>query len=823
MAQYESFHIWGEGKFCYDDEKVNRSKELIKEAEKALDSTKENIAKGFSSLLAAANIDKSPDLAENIRINEPVIEKFPEDCISYMEELYKMVESKQQEIEDYKNADGFKKFGMTIAMAGSKVLEGIASVGENIVDAGATLVGCVGGIFSSDFQNSCAEFIKKDHVGEAFHNFNEATGINKYSAMSENGTMAKVFKGIGVATGYIALAAATGGAVGALGGSISATTANVAVSAVGGFGAGTQTGLQEGKNFKEAVGEGIKQGGIQAATAYAAGKIGEKIQANSAQRIKDNYGDFVMTEQGPMSTDVLAKQAAKNTNTLYNNSATKAIEKGATNITGKASNFAETAATKVGDKVTNNGVVKAVTNNGAVKATTQYAKTIGSDVVQLGKDIVKPIGTIGSKVAGKGSEIISGVGKSSLVQGATSIGSKAVSLAAANPVVGNAISAGLVTTPTYLNVSKQTDIALENQSIEEIKKIDKIAEDIFGNNDITFPSNPDTNTEGNGANSESISESYNTDESGQQYSGGVSTSHTPNVAARQTSIGSSGGYYSSSGSSYTPSATIDNVTPMPNSSPTVGTTPTGGGTSSYQGTSSTGSTGSTGNSSAIIDNISNTHSNPINGGTSTSGSSSVGENTSTSGGSTIYEEPIKSTTSYSSSGTAHSGGGYSSSGYSFGGSDTTAAESATIDPSELASEDSTISSGTLASSVTSTNKFKNQTIKIPTTADPIETSSSNYAIPTAAALSAAAAAGIGAKAYIDRKDNNNEDEEDFSDGEENEGIYTENWEGNEDDIKIDYGTEENQTLDDEDDYSYSADSIIEKYEAVNNSELEGIQ
>ena len=35
--------------------------------------------------------------------------------------------------------------------------------------------------------------------------------------------------------------------------------------------------------------------------------------------------------------------------------------------------------------------------------------------------------------------------------------------------------------------------------------------------------------------------------------------------------------------------------------------------------------------------------------------------------------------------------------------------------------------------------------------------------------------------------------------------------------------EEEQTLDDEDDYSYSADAIIEKYEAVNNSELEAVQ
>ena len=204
-----------------------------------------------------------------------------------MEELYKMVKSKQEEIEDYKNANGFKKFGMTIAMAGSKLLEGIASVGENIIDAGATLVGCVGGLFSSDFQDSCAEFIKKDHVGEAFHNFNEATGINKYSAMSENGTMAKVFKGIGVATGYVALAAATGGTVNAIAGAgtMTATAANTTVAIVGGLGSGMESGLQQGKDWNGALGEGVKTAAIQGATAYAAGKLTEHIQTNKALKM----------------------------------------------------------------------------------------------------------------------------------------------------------------------------------------------------------------------------------------------------------------------------------------------------------------------------------------------------------------------------------------------------------------------------------------------------------------------------------------------------------------------------------------------------------
>ena len=96
----------------------------------------------------------------------------------------------------------------------------------------------------------------------------------------------------------------------------------------------------------------------------------------------------------------------------------------------------------------------------------------------------------------------------------------------------------------------------------------------------------------------------------------------------------------------------------------------------------------------------------------------------------------------------------------------------------------------------------------------------NYFIPTAAALSASAAAGIGAKAYMDHQKNNENEE---FEGEENNGYSSEQWNGSEDDIRIDYGTENNNSLDDDDDYSYSADSIIERYEASNRSELEEVQ
>ena len=313
MGQYKSFSLFGaEARFYYNDQEVNRSKELIKEAEKQLDYTRENLSKGFSSLLAAANIDRSPDLAENIRTNQPVIENFPTECISYMEELYNMVQSKASQIEEYKNGNCFQKFGATIGMAGSKLIEGIASVGENIVDAGATLVGCVGGLFNSDFQNSCSEFIKKDHVGEAFQTFNEATGLTKYSAMSENGTCAKIFKGVGVATGYVLIAAATGGTVNAIAGAgtLSATAANTVVAVAGGLGSGMESGLQEGKDWNNALNQGVKQAAIQGATAFAAGKIGEHIQTNKALKL-DKTGvvdDAINATDDAKSALVKAKQ-----------------------------------------------------------------------------------------------------------------------------------------------------------------------------------------------------------------------------------------------------------------------------------------------------------------------------------------------------------------------------------------------------------------------------------------------------------------------------------------------------------------------------------
>lgn len=114
----------------------------------------------------------------------------------------------------------------------------------------------------------------------------------------------------------------------------------------------------------------------------------------------------------------------------------------------------------------------------------------------------------------------------------------------------------------------------------------------------------------------------------------------------------------------------------------------------------------------------------------------------------------------------------------------------------------------------------NEYVKIPTSTTPIQTnptsSGGNAFIPIAAGLSAAAAAGIGAKAYMDRKHNNDngEEEDDFS--EEWSDDYSDD-----NSITINENSADNQSeslL--EDDYTYTEP---EKYGARNNEELADLQ
>lgn len=167
------------------------------------------------------------------------------------------------------------------------------------------------------------------------------------------------------------------------------------------------------------------------------------------------------------------------------------------------------------------------------------------------------------------------------------------------------------------------------------------------------------------------------------------------------------------------------------------------------------------------------------------------------------------------SGNYHTGGGYS-------GSDGYQSDSV------LENNDNVNNSDTLEDVITDTNTdsiddvIKNNYTKIPSSSEPIQQSSSkggSRVIPIVAGLSAAAAAGIGAKVYLDNKTNNDN-------GEDDEDIETEEWSG-EDNLNIEYddnNANEENYLDDDDEFGYqSSEEPTEKYDARSNEELADLQ
>ena len=161
----------------------------------------------------------------------------------------------------------------------------------------------------------------------------------------------------------------------------------------------------------------------------------------------------------------------------------------------------------------------------------------------------------------------------------------------------------------------------------------------------------------------------------------------------------------------------------------------------------------------------------------------------------------------------HQGGGYTEdTGYSADGILETTEDESIIDETIGEPEDFEDASDSIDSII----KGGSKVTKIPSSKSEISSGSSGSAvIPVIAGLSAAAAAGIGAKAYMDRKNN--------SDNGEDEDFEAEEWTG-EDNLDIDYndGVQEEQYLDDDSDYGIAEESE-EKYDARSNDELVDLQ
>lgn len=757
------------GRYVYESGRVQSSLNRLGEAKNLLNETQAELQKAFNTLASARGIEWI-DYASS----QGSIEGLPGDCQQYIQALYDEIKNKSKQIDDYNNKPWYEKIFASLCMGVAKVVEGIAVVGENIVDAGASLVGFTAGIFGNkEFQDSCGEFIKKDHVGDAFnymfYDENGLTGgwMEKASLYSSESTFANVLKGVGTAAGYIALGAATGGALG-----VSATAANTGVAIVGGLGAGTETGLQQGKDFNSAFVQGVKQAAIQGGTAYVAGKIGEKIVQNGPKQVQGKHAKITGKHANPST---LYENSF--TNTISNagdDIATKAVDK-ALNVGNKISN------SKIGQTATN--ITQKVANSSAgqhVGQIVEGATGLADDALNVGKNIVGKVGSTGvGKVA------------TNLTSKAVNAGGKMVNgfvnVAAKNPVVGNVVSAGLVTAPIMSNTMKQANIGGKDLSIDTSISTGNVIDpgDIATPEVFTRETPGETPAQTQNTQTEQPAEAQNSTPQANNNGGGYQSQGS--VAYRQASTPSA--------PISTPSYTAPNTTPTqtPTEVPSVGKVDLTNPVPTTPNTPQTPQTPS----------ILQTPSTP-----------QVPQTPQVP--STPQSPQGPSSTTTGSSGTSHSGGGYSNGGYSFGGSTPSTGTTTPQTPADIGGQ--VTAKGTLASSINNIASGQNQTIKVPTIDTPISSgSSSNMAIPTAAALSAAAAAGIGTKAYMDYK-TNNKNEDEYEEGNENSGFTSEEWNGTEEDIKLDYGTEnQNQYLDSDDDYSYSADSIIEKYEAVNNN------
>lgn len=716
-------------RYTYNESLVSQTIEDLSLSCKALDDTNSEMQKGINTVINARGV-------ENIDVDFTFITNYQSQVIEYIETMSKEISSKAQEIEEYQSAPWYKKLFATIGLGALKIVEGLGSFVENLGDGVVSIFGFVGGVFSSDIQNACAEFVKKDRVGDFFYDQYEKGGLqwlNKYSIMSHQSTAANVLKGFGTAAGYVIVGVVTGGT------GLAAMAPAAGVAFLGGIGSGTQSGLQQGMSFNDAFGKGFKEGVVAAGTTLVMDAAFSKLgSVAKSTRVADD-----LIEHGLKSADDLAA-IGKTVDDLAKvglNSADDFAKLGFKSVDDfaklgfqSADDFAKVGINsaddlvKVGinsaDDLAKAGIKSAddfakVGINSAddlakvgVKSADDFAK-IGIDSAD---DLIKP--KFGSKIAGKVDDIMTGLGKTKgvniIAKAADAVGPRGVhaasmGIANGNSAVTNAVGANQYRIETNSEPSVGSNLveSATNTLNENISAVRNSAPSVS-----TYQP------------SSSSSGGYPVSNTGGGYSGGAggSGNYSGNsVPAPEFESGTT--IISTPPSSPSPTT----PQPMPNApTPNNPNPPTGGG-----------------NSGEV---------NPIGGGPTLPGGNY--------GGGRPVVNP--------------GGGNYGN----------------------LAGESLNVSSDGIMNSLGNTtgslNDIATSATNIPTSSSPIFSSDgltqkSASVIPITAGLGAAGLAGIGTKAYLDKREKKEEEEED--------SIETEEWQEDADSMNIEYGETENAEAD----------------------------
>ena len=261
----------------FNEDLVNQAIDTLQQTKSTMSNASSGMTSGLSLITGArgAQYVDSSALQAGLALDER--------CSEQIDELIQQIREKAEQIKAYnaevENIPWWQRALSTIGLGLTKFTEGFFTAGEQIVDGFASALGFVAGIFNSDWQDGIGEFIKKDHVGDFYDSLydNELSGMVKASYMKEDGIAAKIFEIGGTAVGYAVAIAAGGAAAGAVSGAVSGAGVAAGASAgaaaasssmwagaawagLGGFGAGTQAGLQAGLDYNAAAWEGVKSG-----------------------------------------------------------------------------------------------------------------------------------------------------------------------------------------------------------------------------------------------------------------------------------------------------------------------------------------------------------------------------------------------------------------------------------------------------------------------------------------------------------------------------------------------------------------------------------
>ena len=672
----------------------------------------------------------------------------------------------------YADASFGEKVFATIGMATAKTGEGFVSTFEDLGDG----VVSIGGFVAANtfgrltgtkvgIEETVGNFVKNDYSHKIFDKLYYSTDLAKKSAFTEDSGLAGAFNVVGKSAGYLFMGGALSGSAPAqwlgktklgtkaLSIASSSTWGATAAAGIGGTGSGTESSLVRGNDFNKAFKDGAVQGAVQAGLAFGAGAASEKIQQHKLLKSDD-------------PADIL--QAGQNVQG-YNDPITRAGQ-----------NF---------------GAHPKDTVIGAAKTAGGAAKTAANTVLHPVNNILKPAA---NTVLHPVNNLLKPAAKSVATAAST------VAKAATNPGVAT------TTAENVFRVNNEMD-ARRNQNPLPNSDISQATP----NGNINETSNP---------NVENVSQS-----GGKQ----DDTGNTSTPSGGEDSYpsgggdgGSSGGGSSGGSPSYT-DTTPSNITPS-ETTPTT-TTPT----TNPDTTNSTAdpisnvdpSNGAT-TTDEVLNNNTTENNNPV--GTTDTSTTTPTDNSSSTTQNTIQnttpepttttpveQQPATSTASQETfrapSSTGYTGGSYSEdTGYISSNEENGLEPMTEIDLNTV--DDTPILEDTKDSIEDIIQRGR--TTKIPTSSVPIQPtvkSTGNSVIPIAAGLSAAAAAGIGAKAYIDHKNNSSYDD-----------IDTEEWSEDDSLLEIDESSENgDEELSSEDEYSYQEET--EKYGARNNEELADLQ